>query len=78
MATRGKSQELARKRIIRKRGKRCEECGHESYVELHHKTAFVDGGDHGEQNIVLLCDACHRKAHGYKERKPGVAKWAEA
>lgn len=76
MATRGKSQILARRRTIAERGSVCEWCGYHGYVELHHIIPIIDGGDHSAANVVLLCDACHRKAHGYKPRKPGVAIWA--
>lgn len=78
MATRGKSQELAKKRIIRERGWQCEWCGYVGYVELHHREQMSDGGDHADANVVLLCDSCHRKIHGIKPRRPGVAVWADS
>ena len=78
MASRGKSQTYARKRIIAERGHKCEHCGWTGYIELHHVTRMADGGDHSKSNVLLLCDTCHRKEHGYKERRAGVAKWAEA
>ena len=76
MASRGLSQTLARKRILKARGKQCEECGYKGYVELHHTIPVSEGGDHSRDNVVLLCDTCHRQAHNYKPREPGVARWA--
>lgn len=63
------SQELARKRILKKRGNRCEQCGYTGYVELHHIKAVVDGGSHEDANLLLLCEQCHADVHGYKKRK---------
>ena len=77
MASRGKSQGLARARILKARGSVCERCGRKGYVELHHKRPFKYIASHSDGNVLLLCDTCHRKAHGYKPRAPSVATWAE-
>lgn len=70
------SQQCARKRILKTRGKRCERCGRTGYVELHHIVPIKEGGIHDDDNLILLCDRCHREAHGFCKRKPGVAVWA--
>ena len=76
MLSRGPSQTLARKRKIKANGSICDHCGYEGYVELHHIIPVSEGGTHDDDNTWLLCDACHRKVHGYKARRPGVAEWA--
>jgi 5-methylcytosine-specific restriction endonuclease McrA len=64
-----RSQELARKRIIKARGKKCELCGYEGYVELHHIVEAVNGGTFTDDNLILLCEKCHAEAHGWKKDK---------
>ena len=64
------SQELARKRIVKQRGLRCEWCGETRLIELHHIKRAVDGGTFDNDNLLLLCEDCHLKAHGKKRRKP--------
>ena len=64
-----RSQELARKRIINKRGHKCEVCGYTGYIELHHIVQMINGGYHDEDNVILLCEKCHADAHGYKKKK---------
>lgn len=61
------SQDLARKRIIKKRGNICEGCGYPGYVELHHIISVVDGGTNADENLLLLCEKCHAEHHGYKK-----------
>lgn len=63
------SQEFARKRLIKKRGNKCEKCGYEGYIELHHIISVQDGGKFEDENLILLCEKCHAEAHGWKKRK---------
>ena len=67
-----KSQQLARNRIVAKRGERCEKCGSRAGVELHHIKPMEDGGYHDEDNCILLCWMCHQKAHGNKVSHKGI------
>lgn len=64
-----KSQELARKRIIKARGESCEDCGRDGPIELHHKQRAVDGGTFADDNLILLCSSCHLKAHGQQRHR---------
>jgi 5-methylcytosine-specific restriction endonuclease McrA len=52
-----------KKRLIAKRGSRCERCGIAGDVIAHHKRRLMDGGTNRESNLVLLCEDCHRAAH---------------
>lgn len=49
--------------IIKKRGRRCEDCGREGCrVYGDHVEELQDGGDAlDERNIKLLCGSCHGK-----------------
>ena len=58
-----------RKRLIKKKGKKCEVCSYSGYIEMHHIKRVVDGGEHSEKNCILLCEKCHAHAHGYKKKK---------
>lgn len=64
-----KSQELARKRIIAVRGNRCEKCGYDGYIELHHIKRAVDGGSFKDENLLLLCEMCHAEVGNIKKKK---------
>lgn len=46
----------------------CQRCGHkgawgirQENVQVHHVLPRAFGGDHQTQNLVTLCDPCHRK-----------------
>lgn len=63
------SQECARKRIIKKRGKKCEKCGYTGYIELDHIIEVKNGGTFADDNLMLLCEKCHADKHGYKKKR---------
>ena len=73
-----KSQQQARKRIVAKRGERCEKCGSKALIELHHVTRAKDGGTLSDDNCILLCWLCHQKAHGNKPSKKGLGHYNAA
>lgn len=53
-----------RRALIAARGARCEECGTSGDarpLEVHHKLAVLQGGHDGEDNLQVLCFACHRQ-----------------
>jgi hypothetical protein len=53
-----------RRALIAARGARCELCGAsgtEHALEVHHKLAVLRGGHDGEENLQVLCFACHRQ-----------------
>ena len=68
-----------RQRLIRERGRRCEECHREPYVLtrkaaglparssliLHHLT-YERVGNESDEDLRLLCKECHHEAHRVK------------
>jgi HNH endonuclease len=52
-----------RRALIAARGARCEACGGSGTkrpLEVHHRVAVLQGGHDGEENLQVLCFACHR------------------
>lgn len=48
--------------IIAERGCKCELCGISGkYLELHHKIPVVFGGTTTKENVMLVCEACHKR-----------------
>ena len=57
-----------RQRLIHERGRNCESCNVKYnnlwHIELHHKIPLCDGGaPWDDDNLILLCPACHLQAH---------------
>ena len=54
-----------RKRLYAERGEFCENCHSDGagVLHLHHVEGLSGGGPTSENNTVILCRACHRKAH---------------
>lgn len=51
----------AREVIRERQGGQCARCGN-TYTALHHRMRRREGG-HGYENLVGLCDTCHRIIH---------------
>ena len=54
-----------RRNVALRHGKRCAVpgCRHAAFVELHHTTRRVDGGDHDPEKLVPLCHGHHTATH---------------
>lgn len=66
-----------RRRLIETRGGCCEICGvpgSERQLEVHHRVAVLRGGDDSEQNLLVLCFACH---HHVQPCAAGCGHWAK-
>ena len=51
-----------RRALIRLRGNACEACGappEDRVLQVHHRTAVLQGGDDSEENLQVLCFQCH-------------------
>ncbi len=49
--------------IQRARRDRCELCGSNHRLQVHHIKSRGAGGDDAPDNLICLCYVCHRKAH---------------
>ena len=65
-----------RKALIRARGNACEVCGvpaAQRVLQVHHRIPVLQGGDDSEQNLQVLCFACH---HVLQPCRTGCGAWA--
>ena len=51
------------KAIHRTRRDRCELCGSNQGLQVHHIKSRGAGGDDAPDNLICLCYVCHRKTH---------------
>jgi len=58
------SYDSLRQQVLRRDSWRCQSCGTMLNLEVHHKELRSRLGDDSEQNLITLCVACHRLAHG--------------
>jgi 5-methylcytosine-specific restriction endonuclease McrA len=66
-----------RRRLIAARGGRCEACGvpgTERQLDIHHRRGVFLGGDDAEENLAVLCFACH---HHLRPCANGCGRWAK-
>ena len=66
-----------RRRLIAGRGGCCQACGvpgSERQLDVHHKRGIFAGGDDSEENLVVLCFACH---HHLRPCANGCGRWAK-
>lgn len=66
-----------RRRLVAMRGDRCEACGvsgSERQLDVHHLVGIFRGGDDSEENLLVLCFACH---HHLRPCASGCGRWAK-
>jgi len=51
------------RKILQRDGWRCQMCGSQSGLEVHHRERRSQLGDDSEGNLVPLCSDCHRAVH---------------
>lgn len=49
-----------RRRVIRRDGSRCVDCGGTDHLEVDHVVRRVDGGTNDDGNLRTRCRSCHR------------------
>jgi 5-methylcytosine-specific restriction endonuclease McrA len=57
------SYEALRLNVLRRDRWRCQSCGSMSNREVHHKEFRSHSGEDSEENLITLCNDCHRSAH---------------
>jgi hypothetical protein len=65
-----------RSQILLRDGFRCQECGYYKHLEVHHIVPRSKGGTDDLKNLITLCQRCHGKKHGFKNRENRRAKHA--
>lgn len=65
-----------RSQILLRDGFRCQECGYYKHLEVHHIVPRSKGGTDDPKNLITLCQRCHGKKHGFKNRENRRAKHA--
>ena len=58
------SYENLRQLVLRRDGWRCQSFGAMSNLEVHHKQLRSHSGVDSEENLISLCDRCHKVVHG--------------
>jgi 5-methylcytosine-specific restriction endonuclease McrA len=50
-------------RVLTRDGWRCQICGSSSNLQVHHIMRRSSLGNDEEENLITLCESCHRAAH---------------
>ena len=58
-----KSYAVLRQRVLQRDGWRCQRCGSLQNLEVHHLRSRSRLGDDAEENLITLCNPCHRGLH---------------
>jgi len=58
-----------RRDFIRKRDQVCKQCRSNRYLHVHHVISLGKGGTNRLDNLILLCDRCHKKRHKVSDFK---------
>ena len=56
-----RSFRIARKILLDEKGKKCEICGSEEKIHVHHKDADIL--NNSLSNLLIVCQKCHFKEH---------------
>jgi 5-methylcytosine-specific restriction endonuclease McrA len=55
--------------LFKDRGYKCEECGNKKRLAIHHLT-YENIYNENSEDLIILCEKCHKKAHGINKRIP--------
>jgi 5-methylcytosine-specific restriction endonuclease McrA len=56
--------EQLRVQILERDSWRCQTCGSTQHLQVHHNELRSQSGSDTEENLITLCEACHRRTHG--------------
>jgi len=49
------------KLVLNRDNNRCQKCGRDHALHIHHIVATIDGGSDEQENLITLCVACHKE-----------------
>lgn len=49
--------------ILKRDQWRCQNCGSQQHLQVHHTELRSRSGSDTEANLITLCEACHRRVH---------------
>jgi len=52
--------------VLERDGWRCQGCGAMQQLQVHHKQFRSHSGDDSEDNLITVCDHCHKLVHAYE------------
>lgn len=58
-------------------GSRCQQCGREEELEVHHKTYVRFGGQERLSDLAVLCASCHSRVHAKRPEPVGPTSLGE-
>jgi 5-methylcytosine-specific restriction endonuclease McrA len=65
-----------RKAVLRRAGYRCERCGADVPLDIHHLT-YARFGHENLEDLQALCRMCHWWADLIRRMRAGVARWLQ-
>ena len=66
-----------RSQVLRRDGWRCQFCGAMSNLEVHHKDFRSHSCEDSENNLIVLCNACHTAVHRGREGTIRLPRWMD-
>jgi 5-methylcytosine-specific restriction endonuclease McrA len=55
--------ERLRQQVLKRDNWRCQNCGRQQNLEVHHKKMRSQGGNDSGVNLITLCHSCHANEH---------------
>jgi 5-methylcytosine-specific restriction endonuclease McrA len=55
--------ERLRQQVLKRDNWRCQNCGRQQNLEIHHKKMRSQGGNDSGVNLITLCHSCHANEH---------------
>jgi 5-methylcytosine-specific restriction endonuclease McrA len=55
--------EQLRQQALQRDNWRCQNCGRQQNLEVHHKKMRSQGGNDSDANLITLCHSCHANEH---------------
>jgi 5-methylcytosine-specific restriction endonuclease McrA len=55
--------EQLRQQVLKRDNWRCQNCGRQQNLEVHHKKMRSQRGNDSDVNLITLCHSCHANEH---------------